>query len=99
VDSPPDDVIYWCFSTAIKDGDIEAALEQAIAEVCSAMEPLTPLETVRDVVDGLEDPRPLECDVTITHGGKALALIQASAAGPIVTRFRAKDPGRAADLC
>ena len=85
-------------TSTVIDGDVEAALEQAIADVRGAMAPLTPEEIASERASGVEDPRPLEHDVAITHGGKILAVIQASDDHPIVTRFRTTAPHRPGDL-
>ena len=93
MDEPPHDRTFWFRAFAISDVDVETALEQAIAEVLRAMAPLTPEEIASERDMGVEDPHPLEYDVAITHGGKILAVIQASADEPIVTRFRGAKPG------
>src|SRR5262249_1631611 len=85
--------LCFLFDLVIIDGKVEAALEKTIDEIRGAMAPLTPEEIASALEGGVEDPRPLERDVALAHGGKILAVIQASADGPIVMRLRATDPG------
>ena len=91
-DHRPCDDAVWFIADEIKDGDVEAALERAIADIRGAMQPLTPEEISSHVAAGVEDPRPLQQDVALTHGGRVLVLIQAAASGPVVTRIGATGP-------
>jgi hypothetical protein len=90
----PRDGTRWLLDVDVSDGDIEGALRFAIAQVRQEMYPPTPEQLASEPTYDVYDDRPLMYDVAVVHGGQILAVIQATARGPVVTRLRPMETAR-----
>jgi hypothetical protein len=87
IHQPPDDLNFWSLDCPVRDGDVEAALEEVIACVLKAMSPPSPYEIECLLREGITDTRPLSCDVALVFRGRILAVVRYSPDGGIVHRF------------
>ena len=94
VDRPPDVDRIRFIADEIRGGDVQAAVERAIAGTREAPRRLTPAQTFSEAMGYVENPRPPEQDVTTTRGGKSPAAGRAPADGPIPRRFSGRFPAR-----
>ncbi len=70
----------------IDGGDVQEALDVAIADVCMRMTPLSPEER-EDRMNKEYTLPPLAVDVALGCGGRILAVVFATPNGPVVHRF------------
>jgi hypothetical protein len=70
----------------INDGDIQETLDVAIQDICLRMTPLSPQER-QNPGNRAYTHAPLADDVALACGGRILAVVFATATGPVVHRF------------
>ena len=69
----------WPWAFEVRNGDIGAALEEAIAGVSRGMQPPSPDET-KEIIDE-EESEGMMYDIALTYAGKILAVVQRSSSG------------------
>ena len=77
----------------VKDGDIGAAVEKSIADVCEAMRPINSEEVEDSLYVSLEELGPQMLDVALACGGRIWAVVRVSSNGPAVNRFTGDSSG------